>query len=220
MIVRFGVLFLFACAPPLFADSVTINFEGFADGTLIATQYAGLTFSNAVIARAEVSLDEFEFPPHSGVNVVVDSGGPITIVFSSAVSSFDAFFTYSVPLTLDAFNSSNSLVASTNSLFSSNEGLSGVPGSSPNELMQVSVSGGISSVEILGSPSGGSFTMDDVTYTTSVPEPGSLFLVLAGSSMITAFRKRSFMARGFDLALSSETPRSAVGLSNKYSDIR
>jgi hypothetical protein len=200
MIVRFGVLFLFVYATPLFADSVTINFEGFADGTLITTQYAGLTFSNAVIATAEVSLDEFEFPPHSGVNVVVDSGGPITIVFSSAVSSFDAFFTYSVPLTLDAFDSSNSLVASTNSLFSSNEGLSGVPGSSPNELMQVSVSGGISSVEILGSPSGGSFTMDDVTYTTSVPEPGSLFLVLASSSMITAFRKRSFMGRGFDLA--------------------
>jgi hypothetical protein len=197
-----AVLFLCALASPLYSDQVTINFEGFADGTAVTTQYAGLAFSNAAVATAGVSLNEFEFPPHSGLNVAFDNGGPITIVFSNAVSSFDAFFTYSVPLTLDAFNSSNTLVASANSLFSNNEGISGVPDSSPNERIQVSSSGGISSVEIMGAASGGSYTIDDVTYSTStsIPEPGSLILALAGSAMLIAFRQRSFVAGVFGLA--------------------
>lgn len=185
-----AIMLLCAVASPLYSNQVTINFEGFADGTAITTQYTGLVFSNATIGTAGVSLNEFEFPPHSGVNVVFDNGGPISIVFSDAVSSFDAFFTYSVPLTLDAFDSSNTLIASANSLFSNNEGLSGVPGSSPNELLQVGSSSGISSVEILGDPSGGSFTMDDVTYTPSVPEPSSVILALAGCSMLVAFSRR------------------------------
>jgi hypothetical protein len=193
--VRVALFFFFLCtlASPLYSNQITVNFEGFADGTAITTQYAGLIFSNATIATSGVSLNEFEFPPKSGVNVAIDNGGPITIAFSTAVSSFDAFFTYSVPLTLDAFNSSNTLVDSANSLFSNNEGLSGVPGSSPNKLMQVSSSGGISSVEILGAPSGGSFTIDDVTFTTSVPEPSSLILALAGSAVLIAFRRRIFV---------------------------
>jgi len=192
---RSALLFFFLCtlASPLCSNEITVNFEGFADGTSITTQYTRLTFSNATIATSGVSLDEFEFPPKSGANVVFDNGGPITIDFSSAVSSFDAFFTYSVPLTLDAFNSSNTLVTSANSLFSGNERLSGVPGSSPNERIQVSSSGGISSVEILGAPSGGSFAMDDVTYTTSIPEPSSLILALAGSAVLIAFRRRIFV---------------------------
>src|ERR1700682_1769858 len=86
------------------------------------------------------------------------------------------------------------LAAPASSLFANNEGLSGVPGSSPNELIQVSSSSGISSVEILSAPSS-SFAMDDVTYatsTTSIPEPSSLILAFAGCSVLIAFRKRSF----------------------------
>jgi hypothetical protein len=74
---RFGVLFLFAFATPLFADSVTINFEGFADGTVITTQYTGLGFLNATIATAGVSLDELDFPPHSGVNAFLPKLHPL-----------------------------------------------------------------------------------------------------------------------------------------------
>ena len=191
-----AVLFLGALASPIYSDQVTINFDGLADGTAITAQYAGLVFSNLTVATAGVSLNEFEFPPQSGMNVALGNGGPITIVFSIPVISFDAFFTYSVPLTLEAFNTSNTLVASANSLFANNEGLSGVPGSSPNELIQVSSSSGISSVEILSAPSG-SFAMDDVTYatsTTSIPEPSSLILAFAGCSVLIAFRKRSFVA--------------------------
>jgi hypothetical protein len=57
-----------------------INFETFLDGsaipdsTNITNQFPGLTFSNTTVITAGMSLNEFEFPPHSGVNAVFDDG--------------------------------------------------------------------------------------------------------------------------------------------------
>ena len=192
MFSRLALFCLFLFARPLLADTITINFEGFADGTAITTQYAGITFSNATIQTAGVSLNEFEFPPHSGVNVVFDNGGPITITFGSAVTGVGAFFTYAMPLTVEAFNSAGTMIASTNSLFSSNEALSGVAGSSPNEFIQVGSPSGISSIEIFGSSSGTSLVMDDLTY-SSVPEPGSLALLLTGMAPLIVSRIRNYL---------------------------
>ena len=87
------------------ARADTIDFEGLADSTILTNQYPGITFTNAIILTAGISLNEFEFPPHSGVNVASDNNGPITIVFSSPVLSFSGYFTYVEPLTLDAFDS-------------------------------------------------------------------------------------------------------------------
>src|SRR5262245_58531052 len=99
------VAFLFS--PALWADSVTINFEGLPDLTRVTNQYAGVVFSNAAIATAGVSLNEFDFPPHSGSNVVFDNGGPIAIIFTSAATAFSGFFTYAAPLTLTAYDALN-----------------------------------------------------------------------------------------------------------------
>lgn len=189
-------LVLLACvlgAPQLFSNTITIDFEGFADGTALTTQYPGVTFANATIATAGISLNEFEFPPHSGENVVFDDGGPITIDFAKPALSFAGYFTYSVPLTLGAFNTANNLVASATSAFSNNEALSGDPGSSPNEFLQVSFEGGISDVTIIGAPAGGSFVLDDATIattTSTVPEPGSLVLLLIGVGIFTCWEVR------------------------------
>jgi hypothetical protein len=71
--------------------------------------------------------------------------------------------------------------------------LSGDSGSSPNEFLQVSFASGISSVSITGDPLGGSFVMDDVTYTTTeapVPEPSSIILFLTMAAGLFAARKR------------------------------
>lgn len=58
------------------ASATTVEFEGFADSTVLSAQLPGLTVSNAIVLSAGISLNEFEFPPRSGANVASDSGGP------------------------------------------------------------------------------------------------------------------------------------------------
>jgi hypothetical protein len=172
---------LLLCVPVI---AGTIDFEGLPDSTALTNQYAGLTFTNTIILSAGISLNEFEFPPHSGINVASDNGGPISIEFAVPVSSFGAYFTYAEPLTLQAFDAANDQVGSAVSAFFSNLALSGDSGSSPNEFLQVSYAGGISSVTITGDPAGGSFVVDDAVFnagsTSAVPEPATLLLAALG----------------------------------------
>jgi hypothetical protein len=162
------------------ADTIT-NFEQFTDGEQLTNQIPGLHFSNTTVVTAGISLNEFELPPHSGVNVAFDEGGPITISFDSPVLSFDGFFTHSVPLTIRGFGGRFGVFASVNSLFSSNLGLSGDPGSSPNEFLQIAFSSSFSVITITGDPDGGSFVMDDASFRSSiVPEPVSCVLGALG----------------------------------------
>jgi hypothetical protein len=181
---------------PLSASQVTLDFEGLADGASLTTQYHGLTFTNTTVITAGISLNEFEFPPHSGTNVVFDDGGPISIAFASPVQSFGGYFTYGEPLTIQAFDSSDVQVSSITSLFSNNEAISGDPGSSPNQFLEISSAFGIWTITIAGDPAGGSFVVDDLTFTSmSVPEPGSTFLLLTGIVGILAIRKRGFLMK-------------------------
>jgi len=161
---RPAVLLLLAVAVPLSLNAGTIlaDFEGFPDSTVLTTQYSGLSFSNAIVLTAGITLNEFEFPPRSGSNVASDNGGPVTITLAAPVQSFSGYFTYGHSLTLQAFGPTNNLLASAVSRFSNNEALSGATGSQLNELLQVSFSGGISKVTITGDPAGTSFTLDDM----------------------------------------------------------
>jgi hypothetical protein len=193
---RFVILSLALLAFPqlLQAGTITINFEGLNSLEPVSSQFPGLTFSNATILTAGLSLDEFEFPPHSGVNVVFDDGGSISINFAVPVTSFGGYFTYATPVTLSAWDVFNNPLTPATSLSSSNLLLSGDPGSSPNEFLGVSFSGGISQVTITGDPAGGSFTLDDVTLTTGstmIPEPSTLVLVLLGGILTFAVRRRT-----------------------------
>jgi hypothetical protein len=190
------LLLTVAAAASAQANTVTLNFEGFPDSTILTAQYPGVTFTNAIILASGVSLNEFEFPPHSGVNVVSDNNGPMTIDFSTPTTSFSGYFTYLEPLTLDAFNASDTEVASASSAFSNNLAClagppcSGDPGSSPNEFIALGFAGGISSVTITGDPLGGSFTMDDMTYTSAVPEPNSILVLLGMFSAAFIIRNK------------------------------
>ena len=180
----------------LVADPIITDFEGLSDLETVATQFSPMTFSNAVVVTAGVSLNEFEFPPHSGTNVVFDNSGPISIDFGLFPAfSFGGFFTYLVPVTLEAFDFSANLLGSVTSSFSSNLALSGDPGSSPNEFLGVGFPGGIARVTITGDPAGGSFTLDDLTAdvsSTPIPEPGTLSLILLGGLASARLRKRFF----------------------------
>ena len=168
---------------PASATVVTYDFEGLADSTTIISQFSGLTFSNTIALKAGFSLNEFEFPPRSGDVVVSDDGGAINISFAAPVFSVGGYFTYGSALTLQAFDSSNNLLGvAVASLFGSNLGLSGDPGSSSNELLSYAdIGGAIARVTITGDLLGGSFVMDDlrVDNGNSVPEPQTMLLALA-----------------------------------------
>jgi hypothetical protein len=94
---------------PLFAIPVAIDFETLADSETVTNQFAGLTFSNSKALSAGISLNEFEFPPRSGANVVLDDGGAISITFASLAQSFGAYFTYSSSISLKAFDGAANL---------------------------------------------------------------------------------------------------------------
>ena len=160
------VLLAGASATPLLAQNAPLSFEGFLDSTVLTNQYIGVTFSNAIILTAGNSLDEFEVPPHAGTNVASDNTGPMTIVFASPVRIFSGYFTYGVPLSIQAFGSSNNAVGSAASPYSDNEAISGVSGSHANELLQVASAAGIYKVVIAGSAQGASFTVDDIALIT------------------------------------------------------
>jgi hypothetical protein len=177
----------------------TLTFEGFPDSAILTSQYPGATFTNAIVLTAGISLNEFEFPPHSGTNVVSDNGGPITISFATPINSVSAYFTYAEPLTLQAFGSTDALLAQTASLYSNNEAISGVAGSSANELDALTSLSGIARVTITGDPLGGSFVMDDLSYatnaTSTVPEPSGLPIILFVLLIMTSLRSNAMARR-------------------------
>jgi hypothetical protein len=149
------------------SQAATLDFEDLPDSTSVTDQYTnlGITFSGATVLTPGISLNESEFPPHSGNHVVIDESGPITITFNTKVFKVSAHLTYNSPLTLSAYNSSNLKVATVSSSYSSNMALSGDPGSKANELLQLRYSEGIAKLVISGEYSGGSFTLDDLTIT-------------------------------------------------------
>ncbi len=138
-----------------------LDYESFADGTVLTTQYIGDTFSNAIVRTAGISLNEFEFPPHSGTNVVSDNGGALTLVSAYPVQSFSASFTYNVPLVVTAFNAAGQTVGTANSHFDNNMALSGSAGTSVNDVIQIIYAPGITRVVVTGAAGGSSFAMDD-----------------------------------------------------------
>lgn len=165
-----------------YAAPVVYDFDTFADGTSLTTQYAGLSFIQAGVLRAGVLLNEIQFPPRSGDGVVFDDGGPINIQFSTPAYSVGGYFTYLNGVTLIAYDSNNVQIGLAAAAFLINlaDG-SGDPGSSPNEFLEVGSAGGlISRVLILSDPFGGSFVLDDLTVDAAVaiPEPSTSLLML------------------------------------------
>lgn len=176
------LLFLFS----LSVTATTVDFEAFDDGTVLSSEIAGLTFSNAVVLSSTGSLPT-AVPPRSGTNVAVDLLGPVTLTYGISQLFFSGYFTYAEPITLTAFDSADNIVATATSAFSSNLAVGGDPGSTPNELLTVA-GGSIARVLIQGSTAGSSFAMDDINF-SAVPEPSTGFL-MTGAIALLAVRQR------------------------------
>ena len=176
-----SLLALMATSP---ARATIIDFEGLPSGTMLTNQLAGLTFTNSVVLTAGVSLNELDFPPHSGTNVINNFGsGGITINFAIPLASVGGYFTYTAQLTLNAFDASNNLLGTIQSSFSENIGSSNNP---PNEFLSLFATD-IRILTITNASSGAPFTFDDLTFqAAAVPEPGTLALLGAGLAGLAA----------------------------------
>lgn len=173
-------------------SAATIDFESFSDGEVLSNQLAGVVFTDLAILTSGSSLNEFEFPPASGVNVATGTAASSSIAFSTALSSFGGYFTYLGGLTIDFYDGAT-LLGSVTSAFVDNFVSSG---NSPNELLQFVATGGaaITSVVLTGT-----FTLDDMSYVAStnqppVPEPSSVLLLLTGGAALV-YRHRGRFSR-------------------------
>lgn len=201
-----GVNALWLSAPTL-SRALLINFESVADniglGITVTNQFSaqGVTFTNATALTAGLSLNEIDFPPHSGTTVVSNiNNAVLRLDFASPLLDVGGFFTYSLAnpnkLLLQAFDINGILLGSRNSAFSDNTAdIFGEPGSSPNEFLQLSNIGAIRRLDISGS--GESFTLDDLQFTpgtidnSRVPEPNPYFLFLIGVGCFFIYRVAS-----------------------------
>ena len=179
----------------LSASAQLIDFEGVEDLTPLTVQYSGLgaTFSNATVLTAGISLNEFEFPPFSGDNVVVDDGGELQVIFESGVTSLFGYFTYIAPLTLRIFDIDGNEIASAGSFYSDNTVSSGNPS---NELLGFMSAVEIYSFTVGGDPLGGTFVLDNFAFTFSgtnpgaVPEPSTYLVGFCALGVVTLIRLR------------------------------
>jgi hypothetical protein len=160
-----------------------LTFDELAPFTVVTSQYAGVNFAGAAVLTVGLDLDP-HFPPASGLNVLYNTVGALSLVFSSPVSYFQGAFTYNSGLTLQGFDALNNPLATTIGAFSANYIGSG---NAPNEVLSVTAAN-IRKVVVTGG-AGNNFTLDNAQFTGStvnsaVPEPSELTLLGAGLAML------------------------------------
>ena len=170
-LVCLGCFFLISAGATAGASPITINFEQFADGTQITTQYVGLTFTNALELTAGVSLNTADFPPHSGSGVITnDPDQDLSIVFATPQNGISVYYTDPNPspflLTVTGYDASHNVLGSATGV--SNLGMS--------SLLSLNLADISSLVFRDGTGTPDQFVLDDLTYgtedTTGTPGGG------------------------------------------------
>jgi hypothetical protein len=160
----------------LSAEATLLDFEDAPDLTAIGDLYnsSGVTFANAIALTAGFSLNEFDYPPSSGVVAVGDDFAPIEIAFSGLANDISAYFTYASQLTFLAYDAVGGLIGTYVH--------PGVDNLGSTELIPLAFSD-ISALTIAGEWDG-SYIMDDLSFSlspiASTPNPSTLALFAVG----------------------------------------
>jgi len=195
---KFSLLGLvFAAAACNFAGATTIDFEQLADSTQLTTQYAGLTFTNAVQLTADNPDHDFaDFPAHSGQGVITnDPEQDMGIVFDVPQDGISVYYTDFFDLTVSAYDASNNLLGSA----------TGAGNIGTSSLLSLNLTGISSLIFSDGTGIPQQFVLDDLTFTTGdpgnpgepggpgnglTPEPGTLVLLGTGLAGVVGMARR------------------------------
>ena len=163
--------------------STTLNFNLLTDGTVLSTQYPGVTISNGLCAtsdytaafgRDRMQVTNFQDYTSQLCNGVKGQG--FTFTFALPISSF-GFLGVTNGGTI-SFTTANGTLTPTANQGGPNVGFFGLTDATPFNSVQVDVSGD------------GYIALDDVSYTTTTPEPSSVALVAAGLLAAFGFARR------------------------------
>jgi hypothetical protein len=148
--------------------SIIIDFEDRADMETVTMQYNGLgaSFTNAQALTAGLSLNEFEFPPHSGTNVVANTAATLRVdSVGLEWSSVGGYLTGSSIVTFTAFAADNSVLG-TASTAGPNTSSGSFP---PNEFLSLS----FPNIDYVTFSGPSDFSLDDFTFQQAAP-PGAV----------------------------------------------
>lgn len=183
-----------ACSTWAQADTITIDFEGLTDFETIDTQYqaSDVVFNGATALISGAlggSLNELDYPPHSGDTVASQLSGPMVIDFLRPVVRVAGFFTYTGGyLTLSGQDGTGDVASATSTGIGNLASSAG----SPNERIELVFASGLSRLVI--GDGFVDFTLDDleVEFADAVvnPMPEPSLTLLAGVALVAAARAR------------------------------
>jgi hypothetical protein len=157
------------------ADAALIDFESLALDEIVTNQFAGqgVVFGNAVTLVAFITLNEFDFPPSSGTNVISGLGpSPLTAALSPGASHVGFHITTADTALVQFFDSLDVLLGQTTV----------DPNLGGNTLVEFD-SPGIASVSIASQATENAFllTVDDFEFLSPspAPEPSAVLLMVS-----------------------------------------
>jgi hypothetical protein len=164
------------------SSGAMVNFEAFGDSFTLTNEVPGLSVAGGTILTAGISLNEFDFPPRSGSNVLGALSGVLLLSFSGDPDQVSAYFTFAEMLHVTAFGAGGAVLADFDSLVASNLGSQSlIEVLAPDiELLQLTTTGF------------SAFTLDDLVFVSAgtVPEPSSIFLAVVALLLLLLSRLR------------------------------